>query len=1446
MEPRQFLTATPIQVGAVYYEADSGTDSTPNTFTVTWSGGATGTQLTQVVIDLDKNGDGSISADECFFDTASGGLGVYGYSAFQVVTNSGVTTVNATVSDDGQSLVLDFTGFDAGDKLVFTIDVDEMGDSSTVSAVAEGKEFQGSTFSALFSNEHYYDATVTDIFTDEYDNKLSGAGLDLPPDDYMPPAETDLTDRTAGAVSGYVQQALPITLSGTVYEDTDMDNTQDTGELGIGGVTLTLYELDSNGDYVSTGLTTVTDSNGDYEFTIEEGVDEGPNALGPGTFAVVETQPTGYYSVGAKAGNVGGVTRGTVYSSDELRGITLEGGDDSVENNFAEVKPAAVSGYVYYDANNNGVFDTGESGISDVTVQLLDAGGAVVETTTTNSSGAYTFTELMPGAYSLHEVQPTGYLQGTNTVGTAGGTLQATDSIIDVGLTSGASGTDYDFGELLPSSISGYVYDDANGNGVHDSGEAAISGVTVYLLDANGNTTGTTVTDTNGYYEFTGLAPGTYGVHEVQPAGYLDGADLVGSAGGTLSGTDSIVSIVLTPGADGTHYDFLEIKPSSISGYVYEDTNYNGQHDSGEAAIAGVTIHLLDSSGNIVGTTTTNSIGYYEFTVLAPGTYGVHEVQPAGYLDGADLVGSAGGTLSGTDSIVSIVLAPNTNGADYDFLEVVGSSISGYVYVDANNNGVRDSGEAGIAGVTLTLLDDSGNSTGATVVTDSNGYYIFTGLYPDTYGVAETQPSGYYDGLDVAGTAGGAAHNPGDSITGATLTSGANATDYDFGELEPASISGYVYVDANSNGVRDSGETGIAGVTMTLLDSSGNSTGVTTTTDSNGHYEFTNLEPGTYGVAEAQPSGYVDGLDVAGTAGGAAHNPGDSITGATLGSGAKATDYDFGELNLASISGTVYYDGNKNGMLDSGESGIADVIVYLLDSSGNQIASTTTNSAGQYSFTGLEPGTYGVAEVQPSAYLDGAEQVGSAGGTIDVNDRITNITLSTNVNATGYNFGEILQGVIPPPVPPVDPPSPLNTPFLSPSQPQSVLLAMASDGSGGWNYSSLSGGGGVPGAEYTWHLSVIDGGQPRNNQSTPDTGLASINNVYFDATSWTGADMTQSTFVLADGEGNVLRSLLFGLDGAIPVIGDWNGDGTSKVGVCFDGIWFLDLNGNGRWDEGDLWSRLGKAGDLAITGDWDGDGKTDIGIYGLKWLNDDRAIRSESGLPDTDNQRVAGRPKNLPPDPEEAAAGYRTLKRTSLGKFRQDLIDHVFKYGSERDVPLAGDWNGDGVSTIGVFRDGEWYLDVNGNGKWDQGDVFARFGQPGDIPVVGDWTGDGIKKLGVYRNGTWYLDVQNRKVLDAHARVFRLGESGDIPVVGDWTGDGIDKVGVYKSGVATKPAQISQTPTLAPSRVARKGDAPVGVGVPAGQSSGDFHVESIPSATPAAPAPAALPAPASE
>ena len=146
---------------------------------------------------------------------------------------------------------------------------------------------------------------------------------------------------------------------------------------------------------------------------------------------------------------------------------------------------------------------------------------------------------------------------------------------------------------------------------------------------------------------------------------------------------------------------------------------------------------------------------------------------------------------------------------------------------------------------------------------------------------------------------------------------------------------------------------------------------------------------------------------------------------------------------------------------------------------------------------------------------------------------------------------------------------------------------------------------------------------------------------------------------------------------------------------------------------------------------------------------------------------------------------------------RVDLIDHVFQYGNDGDIALTGDWTGDGVAKIGVYRNGDWYFDMNGDGRWNDGDVkLERMGGAGYRPIVGDFDGDGVDSIGLFSNGDWLIDSDGDRRFDAS---IRFGQAGDVPVVGDFNGDGVDELAVYRPGATDSDAADAP----------RQADAPV-------------------------------------
>ena len=157
-------------------------------------------------------------------------------------------SVTATVVDGSSLLTLDLKGFQAGDKLVFTIDVDEVQQfdpsetdpgriNDGFDPITSGVEFQGSKLKTYFAAPHYHNISGTGEFRNRYDDLLVGTGLDLPADN-----EGGKRDRSTGTALSLVQQPLPVSIAGNVYLETDLDLVRDPGENGIANVTLALWQ----------------------------------------------------------------------------------------------------------------------------------------------------------------------------------------------------------------------------------------------------------------------------------------------------------------------------------------------------------------------------------------------------------------------------------------------------------------------------------------------------------------------------------------------------------------------------------------------------------------------------------------------------------------------------------------------------------------------------------------------------------------------------------------------------------------------------------------------------------------------------------------------------------------------------------------------------------------------------------------------------------------------------------------------------------------------------------------------------------------------------------------------------------------------------------------------------------------------------------------------------
>ncbi len=845
-------------------------------------------------------------------------------------------------------------------------------------------------------------------------------------------------------------------ISGFVYIDLNGDGVRNAGtDAAIPGATVRLLDA-SSGAVVAT---TATDAAGAYSFSglnplipyvLEQALPSTPAGLGNGP-----VNP-GLINGAPCAAGCTAQPNAPVAGTDRIAAIDLSSGTDGTQFNFGEVLLAGISGLVWVDTNRDTLLDASETvRLSGVTLRLVQGAdctsGTTLQTTSTAADGSYRFDGLRAlQNYLVCQTQPAGYGTGS-AAGVSGSNFIAVNNLP----AAGSAGNN--FGETL-ASLAGSVYADTGAgiqanfnNGVRDAGESGIANVPVTLsgTDVRGNAVNITVTtDASGNYRFDNLlasnAAGytlTEGAIPAPSGSFVDGRETVGTPGGSAAVNDAISGIQLAAGEQGAGHLFGELSDTNISGTVYIDRDRDNAIGPvpTDGRIPGVTVRLVQgadcTSGTTLRTTTTDGGGNYSFSGVSPGgSYLICQTQPPGYANGTE---NPGGSASsgGTNGIV-INNLPASGSSGNHFGERVGS-IAGSVYLDTSNDGTRQGSESGIGGVTVTLTgtDAAGNAVSRSLTTDASGNYRFDDLLaagPGGYSVTEqaAQPvvNGVttLDGRTNAGSTGGSGSgvaSPPSRISGIALAAGADSIDNRFGELLPVAIGGVVFIDVNDNGLLNApADAGLPGVTIVITGTDDTGAAVTRslTTAADGTYAVTDLRPGTYTVTEpTQPTGTSNGQTVPGSAGGTATptvtTPSAIVGVALLTGGASSSANNFAELPAAEIAGTVYADNNNNGLIDSGETGLAGVTLVLTgtDDQGSPVRLTTTTGAdGRYSFPGLRPGTYAVTQpTQPPGTVNGITTPGSAGGTATgtavLPSAIGSIVLTPGTRSLGNHFGEI-------------------------------------------------------------------------------------------------------------------------------------------------------------------------------------------------------------------------------------------------------------------------------------------------------------------------------------------------------------------------------------------------------------------------------------------------------
>lgn len=800
-------------------------------------------------------------------------------------------------------------------------------------------------------------------------------------------------------------ELVPGSIGNRVWLDLDGDGKQDANEDGVAGVEVEL--LTGSGEQIDTdfstpgiqALTTLTGPNGEYVFS----------DLVPGNYQVrVNTASSpSIANLDPTYDEDGGVTA----ANNNSGVIELSSNEEhlSADFGYGPLLTGAIGDVIYVDANDNGQQDAGEVGIANVSVAIyatetvtvngvvynagdqidLDPSTAGVQSTTKDARGNYLITDLPAGSYQVvvnpdgsgDGQSPSGYVNGTNPGSDPDGTI---DNATIVTLAAGEINLDQNFAYRLSGSapaglsIGNQVFLDNNSSGTYDSSDTGIA-----LLFSGSSTSGTPIavstTDATGQYQFAGLVAGDYTVQVVGAgSGYaLSGQTSDPSAtvdnGESCGGSCSLVNAVtLTATASTVDYDATFTSGGyTATGWGSDTAGWQDWQDGttfndSESGELGGSIQVTNNRIEIVNAGGADSAGATENDSNPDAdddtedfVYRKIDLSGASSLDYSFDYGE-NGTIENSETSNSFL-------DDDAYVQVcsVDETVTAPTFTNCVNlEAIVD--ELAADNVLYTSSGTLDSSTYAALFSSSDVAFVVraSGFTRETF---------FVDNIDLTVNIPGSG---GDNVyqdfgfTNATLPSTGN-------------IGARVWLDIDGDGVQDASESGLSGVKIDLYNSVGTVV-ASTYTDPNGNYLFAGVTEGAdYRVAvdaSTLPAGLHTTYDEDGQT---IFPDGDSGL-FTLNTGTNHTTSDFGYMPTSgsySIGDTIWLDADGDGQQDVGEAGLSGVTVglYALEAitvdgityaAGAQITTTTTNSAGNYLFTGLPEGAYRVV-VNPDGSGDG-------------------------------------------------------------------------------------------------------------------------------------------------------------------------------------------------------------------------------------------------------------------------------------------------------------------------------------------------------------------------------------------------------------------------------------------------------------------------------------------
>ena len=791
---------------------------------------------------------------------------------------------------------------------------------------------------------------------------------------------------------------------GFVYTDFNGNGSRDFGpslptydvqETGLAGRTVYI-DLANTGTLADGDPTAITAGDGSYSFA----------ALAPGTYSVRVAPFAGWKTTGAATGYQ------VTVAADEYKAVSYD---------FGQFQYGSVSGSVFDDQNADGVRTGGEAALDGWTVFIDRHGDNTLHaddpSVVTGADGRYSFANVGVGTLLLGEISKTGYVRTT------------ADPAITVG--SGYVGENLDIGNTLAATITGTVFNDVVGLAARATGDAGLSGWTVFL-DANNNglldrNEQSSVSDNQGNYSFTGLLPGRYTVRVLEQGGYLETTPAFPGTAGAQGiaqslGSDSAASIEVDCACGGTWavQGGVDLGVTSVIDAANLTDLTQARQDPRFANLLG-----QNTTTVVIDTGIDNSHPFFGPETLRAGRSDriVYEYDFAdGRTDASDrnghgsniasLIASSDGAYPGVapDANLIVLKVFDDNGlGNFGYvqkaLDWVVANAAAY-HISVVNMSFGDGGNWTQAASRYGLGDDLAATSAAGIVTVAaagNNYAQFNRLgvaYPGS------DPSAIAVGSVWSGDFGG----PWRVSTGAVdYTTGADHIAA-YSQRDPALIGtlapGSRFNGANASGgvttmqgtsqaaAYVSGAATLAqqlalttlGRTLTtaefaaLLRSTGDL--VTDGSQNNDNVRNTGLTFPRLNMEKlfeaivaynGQPSTLpsVSAGSGTGTITSASAGPGSYSV--LVGSGVMAAGKDFGQFKLGTISGTVFSDLNGDGARQAGEAGVSGATVFI-DARGTGTLDAadpqaTTDASGAYSFGGIGPGSYSVRIVLPAGQV---------------------------------------------------------------------------------------------------------------------------------------------------------------------------------------------------------------------------------------------------------------------------------------------------------------------------------------------------------------------------------------------------------------------------------------------------------------------------------------------